>query len=99
MRSPRRPANWRSNSLIDRAGWIGRSGRCRWHVATECRETLRESAPHVRRIIRVLKEFKAFIMSGNLVEIAVGLVVAEEDRTLRALLVGRLREGERMGPS
>jgi hypothetical protein len=52
-----------------------------------------------RRIIRVLKEFKAFIMSGNLVEIAVGLVVAEEVRTLRALLVGRLREGDRMGPS
>ena len=40
MRSPRRPANWRSNSLIDCARWIGRSGRCRWHVATECRETL-----------------------------------------------------------
>ena len=47
----------------------------------------------------MLKEFKAFIMSGNLVEIAVGLVVAEEVRTLRALLVGRLREGDRMGPS
>ena len=47
----------------------------RWASSVEARRT--RSPSHVsQEEVRVLKEFKAFIMRGNLVEIAVGLVVA-----------------------